>query len=325
MGWLRLDRRSVLLGSAGLALPAVAAKPPALPFVALSVTRGRTDVLEARGGMTADTLTQLASLSKPVFAGALLAELRARKLGPDTTLGALAPLPYRHRQRDAVDELEDPRAAALTVAQVLSHQTGLPNWSRSAPLRFEEAPGTRWRYSGEGYRLAQEVAQRAWGLGLQELAAKHVLRPLKMARSTFDAAAEPVIDGHDADGKVVDVPRDVSHAAASLLSTAAEYARFARWLLEGGPVAASMLAPQVLVDASRDLRWGLGLAVSHGCFFHWGANPGYRALLVGSLKRKKAVLALSASDAGMESAVASVRGVFGPLELLTFPMLFPKD
>jgi CubicO group peptidase (beta-lactamase class C family) len=322
---VRLDRRTVLLGSAGFALPVRGATPPTVPFIAVSVGRSQTEVLEARGGMTVDTLTQVASLSKPVFAAALLAELRARKLAPNTTLGALAPLPYRHRQRATVDEVRDPRAAALTVAQVLSHQAGLPNWSRTGPLSFVEAPGRGWRYSGEAYRLAQEVAERGWGLGLQTLASKHVFRPLNMPRSSFEEATGPVIDGHDVAGDVVHVARDNSHAAASLLSTAAEYARFVQWLLGSAPLAASMIAPQVLVDASRDVRWGLGLATSEDHFFHWGANPGYRALVVGSKKRGRAVLALSASDAGMDMAVASVRSVFGALKLLTFPPLFPKD
>jgi CubicO group peptidase (beta-lactamase class C family) len=234
----------------------------------------------------------------------------------------------RHLQRRSADLFDDPALARVTPRLVLSHRAGLPNWSRDRPLGFVDRPGAAWRYSGEGYVLLQRALERTESL--DAFTQRTVLGPLAMRRSTFaPREATPREPGHDRSDAAVASTVDAPIAATSLLSTAADYARFVRRLVEappGDPIVDAMLAPQVTVDEARRLAWGLGVALAEPeWFFHWGANPGFRSLFVGSRARGEAVVVLTTSDAGMEIAADVVRAHFGDLALLGFPMLYPPD
>ncbi|HMG57979.1 MAG TPA: serine hydrolase domain-containing protein [Kofleriaceae bacterium] len=291
------------------------------------VTRGAPDELRAVGDLGADSLVEVASLSKPVFAFAVIAEAARGGIDLDAPLSELAPPPYRHLQRDGEDGFDDPRLAQVTPRLLLSHRAGLPNWARDRPLAFVRPPGERWLYSGEGYVLLQRALE-ARGASLDELVGRNVLSPLGMARSTFDPGV-PRARGHDRQGAGVASSLRRPLAAASLLSTARDYARFVRRLVEapaGDPVVDRMTARQVAVDPARGLAWGVGVALAEPeWMFHWGANAGYRALFVGSRARGAGVVVVTDSDAGMELAARVVREQFGDLPLLGFPMLYPAD
>jgi len=79
-----------------------------------------------RAAVDQQTIFAAASLSKPLFAYAVLQLVDAGKLAFDTPLSLHVP--------DYVTD--DPRAAAVTVRHVLSHTSGLPNWrSVDLPLK----------------------------------------------------------------------------------------------------------------------------------------------------------------------------------------------
>ena len=104
-------------------------------------------VRNAHNGAAVDgnTIFAAASLSKPLFAYAVLRLIDGGKLALDTPLSRHVP--------DYV--ADDPRAATVTVRHILSHTSGLPNWrSDDVPLKTLFPPGGRFSYSGEGFRLA---------------------------------------------------------------------------------------------------------------------------------------------------------------------------
>ena len=299
-----------------------------IPGAAIAiVARGAPDELHALGDLGADSMVEVASLSKAVFAFAVVGEAVRGAIDLDAPLAAIAPAPYRHVYRGGEDGFIDPLLAHVTPRLLLSHRAGLPNWSRDQPLAFVQRPGAAWRYSGEGYVLLQRALE-ARGAALDELVGAMVLSPLGMAHSTFDPGV-PRAPGHDRAGARVESSLARPDAATSLLSTARDYARFVRRLVEapaGDPVVDAMTARQVAVDPGRRLAWGLGLALAEpDWIFHWGANPGYRALFVGSRARGAAVVAVTDSDGGMELAARVVREQFGDLALLGFPMMYPPD
>jgi CubicO group peptidase (beta-lactamase class C family) len=293
------------------------------------VARGAPDEIHALGGLGADSVLEVASLSKVVFAFAVIAEAVRGGLDLDAPLAAISPAPYRHVRRGGEDEFADPRLARVTPRLLLSHRAGLPNWARDRPLAFDRPPGTAWGYSGEGYVLLQRALE-ARGDALEGLVGRAVLLPLGMARSTFDPGrAAARAQGHDRNGASVPSSLDRTVAASSLVSTARDYARFVRRLVEapaGDPVVDRMMARQVTVDAERRLSWGLGLALAEPeWIFHWGANPGFRALFVGSRVRGAGIVVVTDSEGGMELAARVVRDHFGELALLGFPLLYPPD
>jgi CubicO group peptidase (beta-lactamase class C family) len=153
--------------------------------------------------VTADTVYDVASLTKPVVTGALL-----MKLVDAGTVALDAPA------RRWLPELAGD-AAAITVRDLACHASGLPAHvelherllagerlgaasAREAILRMTAATplsyptGTRALYSDLGFILLGFVLERAAGERLDALAARLVLDPLAMRRSQFvDLEATP--------------------------------------------------------------------------------------------------------------------------------------
>lgn len=94
--------------------------------------------------VTAETLWETASLSKPVVA---LLALERWTLDPDFLTQPLMVRPGRFGA--AIDD----RWGELTLSHTLTHTTGLPNWrSTGESVSFESDPGSP-SYSGEGFEL----------------------------------------------------------------------------------------------------------------------------------------------------------------------------
>jgi CubicO group peptidase (beta-lactamase class C family) len=160
-----------------------------------TVRNRQADAVEAVGGCLSeaspqpDSVFQAASLSKPVFAYAVLKLVEQGKLTLDTPLLAYLPDGYRHqsdpfqlRPNSKGEQVTDARLAAVTVRMALNHTSGWPNWS-SGPITFGSDPGTRWQYSGEGYVLLQR-AVAVTGKKLDRCMSEQVFQPLKMLDSS---------------------------------------------------------------------------------------------------------------------------------------------
>ena len=123
-----------------------------------------------------DTAFDAASLTKPVFAHAVLQLVDQGRIALDAPLAHYLP-EYM---------LGDDRAAFITAAHVLSHSSGLPNWrSDDLALKTYFQPGERFSYSGEGFLYLQNVVEAITGERLHALAERLVLRPFGMTRSSF--------------------------------------------------------------------------------------------------------------------------------------------
>jgi CubicO group peptidase (beta-lactamase class C family) len=192
---------------------------------------------------------------------------------------------------------------------------------------LQHVAGGKWQYSGDGYGRVQRALEESAGEPFDRIAQRLVFDPLHLERSTL-VTPRRVAAGHDRAGvptEVQDWPKPV--AAASLHTTAGDYARFVRSLF-GEPLR-QMLAKTVDVGEA-DLLWGLGWAVEewHGerWFFHWGANPGYRSFVLGNNARREALVILTNGENGLELAqdvVELVRNERHPL--FAFRMLHPND
>ncbi|WP_432445712.1 serine hydrolase domain-containing protein [Streptomyces rapamycinicus] len=133
-------------------------------------------------------LWDLASVTKPIVGLAALRLVETGALRLDDTVGAYLP-EYRRV----------PGKADITVAQLLTHTSGLPGgtplWRarsdrngllaalRGLPLRG--APGTVVEYSSAGFVLLGLILEQATATGLDELVAKQVCEPLGMRETVF--------------------------------------------------------------------------------------------------------------------------------------------
>jgi CubicO group peptidase (beta-lactamase class C family) len=212
--------------------------------------------------LDADTVFNVASLTKPVFATMVLHHAAAGGPGLDASLATYWVDP---------DIAGDPRRNALTPRIALSHQTGLPNWRGDGPLAFAFAPGTRHEYSGEGYEYLRRALERESGRSMPALMHEYVLEPAGMASTRFgwDARIEDdLATGFGADGTPYEMGylRERSpNAAANMFTTIGDYGRFTAWVADGADLPTElfqdMQRPQALHPDPAE-QFGLGWRVT---------------------------------------------------------------
>jgi CubicO group peptidase (beta-lactamase class C family) len=269
-------------------------------------------VLQAGGTqpVMADTAFQAASISKPVVAMAALALVQAGALSLDEDVNVklkswhIPENEFTGDQKVTLRRLLN-HSAGVTVSDVGSYATGepLPTLvqaldgsapAHSDPIRVDVVPGTKWRYSGGGYSVIQQLLIDVTGTPFPQLMQNRVLTKIGMTHSTFmqplprewEAVAAV---GHDANGQPL---RGRWHtfpqsAAAGLWTTASDLARFAIELQQSLQGRSNKV---LSVDMSRQMTtkhlgdWGLGIQLGSDAqisrFSHTGQNEGFTCILV---------------------------------------------
>ena len=122
-----------------------------------------------------------------------------------------------------------------------------------------------------------------------------------------------LVPGRSSAGKVHQLHFPYEIAASSLYSTPSDYALFISSVLANERLMKLVVGAPVPVPKTQNVFWGLGWGIERsakGSFlWHWGNNPGFRALAMANLGTKDAVVAMSATEAGMPAAKARVRAV----------------
>lgn len=274
--------------------------------------------------MPDDAVFQAASLTKPMVAFGALRLVLAGLLDLDAPVSRYLPCGYTHFHSllarapgDASDSVAASVLSSIPVAALLNHTSGLPNWARGK-LAFDFKTGTRFGYSGEGYVLLQSVIEAVTGMGLAAYFDEQVFTPLGI-QSTSLVWKEAFAARYQAAASVTGPVRQVQFrapvAAASLYTTAANYAKFMAAFLADERLIALALSKPVLVDRELGLDWGQGWGIERAeggpYFWQWGNNPGVRAFAMASSASKDGFVMLSNSDQGMALAV--------PLAYATLP------
>jgi CubicO group peptidase (beta-lactamase class C family) len=321
-------------------------KKDAVPGLAIAVIRGGKTtwvhgfgIKEATTGhpITADTVFEAASLSKPVFAYGVLKLVEEGKLGLDVPLTTYLPKPF---------VAGDERLAKITARIVLSHRTGFPNWpADDGSVSIYFTPGERFSYSGEGYIYLQRVVEQITGKPLNEYMTEAVFKPLGMTsssyvwRADFDALTAT---GHDSDGKPTELWKPTEAGAASTLNTTAkDYALFVEAVLNGKGLKPATLremeTPEIALDPecricikhepkqlSKNLFWGLGWGIERkdgaDALWHWGDNGSFKAFVMADPKTKSGVVMFANSENGLEIAKPVINAAMGR-ESLAFDWL----
>jgi CubicO group peptidase (beta-lactamase class C family) len=293
-----------------------------VPGVTVAVVRnGRLHWTQGRGvraagqpdPVTADTLFQAASISKPVVA---LATLRLVERGDLPLDGPV----NEHLTSWAIPANEFTNEQDVTLRQLLAHSGGTTNSAVGIygpdeprpPVRVDFVPGSRWRYSGGGYSILQQLLADVTGQSFPEFMEALVLAPAGMQASGYyqplpDHLAATSAAGHDGQGATIrgrwwTLPE---MAAGGLWTTAPDLGRFIIALCaayQGEPGA--LLGRETAREMMRHQigGWGLGLAVDdvdgERRVSHTGSNDGYRAVFVALPARGDGIAILTNGDRG---------------------------
>ncbi len=276
-----------------------------------------------------------ASLSKTVFAYLTLLLANDGHIDLDEPLQDYLPQPLPNYPNYA-DLENDARYRLITARMVLNHTTGLPNLRTAtgdARLHIEFQPGSRFSYSGEGFRLLQFVIEAVTKTDIETLAHDRVFAPFGMRHTSFvwrKGFANTVAAPHNEFEWAADPDRPpTADAAGSLLTTAHDYARFLVGLLVAEDsqrgVVQRMLTPQVRITSARmfgakgsaltpdserkHLAWALGWGAfdtpNGRALFHTGHKAGAQNYAVVFPDRGIGIVLFSNSD-NFESVAAEI-------------------
>jgi CubicO group peptidase (beta-lactamase class C family) len=337
-----------------------------VPGVSIAVIRnGKIDWARGFGvtrqggsAVSADTLFQAGSVSKPIAAVAALALVQDGRLSLDTDVNktlkswtlpgnaftATTPVTLRallsHTAGTTVHGFAGYAAGTPvpTLPQVLSGAAP----ANSDPIVVDQAVGSAYRYSGGGYSIAQQMMIDATGQTFPAIVRAKVLAPMGMTRSNEDQpldaarlarAAWP----HDSKGALVEGGPHVypEMAAAGLWTTASDLARFVIDLQQSaqgqpGHVLTPQTARMMMTPVKDD--YGLGVSIrgvtTAKYFYHNGSNAGFKAVMLGYPGSGDGVVVLTNGDQGFglnEEIVRAVAAEYGwpdyrPVERAVTPL-----
>src|SRR5207249_106498 len=156
--------------------------------VVLRKAYGHRAVEPEMAAMTADTVFDLASLTKPIATGtSIVLLIEQGKLRPEDKVA-------KHWPAFAANGKDD-----VTIENLLLHTSGLTAdnseadykdgrgkaMERIAALKLETPPGTRFKYSDVGFIVLGELVEKLGRLPVDRCAKKHVFEPLKMNDTGF--------------------------------------------------------------------------------------------------------------------------------------------
>ncbi|GGE57941.1 serine hydrolase [Priestia taiwanensis] len=147
--------------------------------------------MESKAPITADSMFELASVSKTFTSVATMMLIEQGKLRYDDTIDIYLPvLPYKH----------------ITIKNLLNHTSGLPDyetlflehWDRTKIATNDDViallakykqdvlfqPNEKWHYSNTGYVLLASIIEVASGRSFAEFLEKNIFEPLQMTRTT---------------------------------------------------------------------------------------------------------------------------------------------
>jgi CubicO group peptidase (beta-lactamase class C family) len=218
--------------------------------------------------ITAQTLFHMASITKPFVATAILQLVEQGKIHLDDPV--IRHLPYFR--------LKDPRYKEITVRQMVTHTSGMPDvtnyhWDKpeyddgaleryvrsldDQALRW--APGKQLRYSNMAFEVLGDLVAKASGKSFEDYVEENILKPVGMKSSTLlykRADRAKLATGYTLTrGDVVPVahyPYNRAHTPSSNLHSNVE--DMARWILVNLN-RGELDGCRILKDATYDVLW----------------------------------------------------------------------
>lgn len=248
--------------------------------------------LRQKGGdvaMSPDTVVWIASMTKAVTGAAAMQLVERGKLALDQPAGEVVPELKKTQVLEGFDAAGKPRLRPpkrpITLRNLLTHSSGFAYtiWNADA-LRWEQAtgapnilagtnasidvplvcdPDSAWNY-GPGIDWAGRMVEKASGQRLAAFMKENLFDPLGMSSTAFDItpAMRQRLSGFHArtpDGGLVVYPFEVPQGAElqagghAIYSTAQDYLKFARMVMNGGKLGGTqVLKPETVATMSRN-------------------------------------------------------------------------
>lgn len=280
--------------------------------------------------VTADTMFQAGSISKPLAAMAALRLVQQGKLSLDADINT-----YLTSWKFPADPVAEGKP--VTLRQLLTHTGGttvhgFPGYAatdpvptlaqvlngekpaNTAPIRSEALPGDHWNYSGGGFTVMQQAVIDVTREPFPTLLHDSVLAPIGMTHSTYEQplprslqpfAATPYHgNGTPVEGGAHTYPE---MAAAGLWTTPTDLARYIIEVdlsLQGkaNHVLSQEMTHQMLTPGKGN--WGLGVEIggdaSNPYFSHGGVNAGFVNIFVAYENSGEGAVVMTNSENGGE-------------------------
>ena len=241
-------------------------------LVALVTSRDETIYAGAFGGrnvaqghpMTMDSVFRIASMTKPITSAATMMLVEDGEIGLDDPVSRYLPGHLPEEVFETFDPTDNsftsrPVNGEMTVRHLLTHTSGLgydifnellfplfaaqgrPSTQLNHPLLHD--PGARWTY-GESTRVLGTLIERVAGQGVDAFMEERIFAPLGMNETAYVVESQNnarLVTLHSLDGNgLVEQPNPEGTVSVTvrgdggLFSTAPDYARFMRMILNGG-------------------------------------------------------------------------------------------
>jgi len=255
------------------------------------------------------TVFNAASVAKTVTAETLMALAAEGRIDLDEPIARYVAHP---------DLKDDPRYGLLTARILLSHRSGLLNWSyeyKDGRLAFVHDPGTQFSYSGAGVQLAASYAEAKLADDFEALAFRHLLGPLGVTDMSL-GRLKPWLDGRvampmDAKGEyrplaelnsgLVEDASGRWQASDDLLTTVGAYAAFLTGVIRSDWLNSAQAAQRatILTSLKGDAIWDCVPGPDVRCPDAYGHGLGWMVYRYG----KHAVVKHGGNDAGENALV----------------------
>lgn len=268
-----------------------------------------------------NSIYKVASLTKPITA------LITLKLVEQNLWSLEEPISNYYVHPDLKD---NPYLNKLNSRNILTHQSGLPNWAYlqgGSKLKFNFEPGTDFQYSGEGYECLRKALEIKFNTTLEKLAEDLIFKPLNMTDSSFywneKTEEKRYAPSHDENGKELQTIKYYkANAAANLLTTIGDYSKFMVYLMKGAGLSENLFQDFIYPHSykKQGVYWGLGCEIlpdltlkEDFAVMHGGGDYGLKTLMILIPTQKKGIVIFSNSENGMRTWKKLVEAYFGEL------------
>ena len=233
----------------------------------------------------------------------------------------------------------------ITIHQLLNHTSGIPSYTAlpgffandsrdpysvadfikkfaSGDLEFE--PGTKFQYSGEGFEYLRKALEHKFSRSLDDIARQELFQPLGMHDTHFfwsdqvdenRYAVESDPDGHPLPFEKYDAP----NAAANLLTTVEDYAKFLVCILDGGGLSPQLFAlfSSPISTVKDGINWGLGMQVfpnlpgDEYALVHTGGDNGTKCIAMVLPRSRQGLVLFINSENGLKIWKKIIEEYFG--------------